>query len=84
MKPSQEAKPSSSIKYGDIFALGDHRIACGDSCDAGLVSALLELLSDPAQRRTWIDKGLARAQAFEIARVADRYLELYHAALAQR
>src|SRR3989338_3568417 len=41
MKPSQEAKPSSSIRYGDIFALGDHRIACGDSCDAGLVSALL-------------------------------------------
>jgi len=68
---------------GSRFVLGDGeygRLAP----DRGLVSALLELLSDPAQRRTWIDKGLARAQAFEIARVADRYLELYHAALAQR
>lgn len=41
MKPSQETKPNLSIKYGDIFSLGEHRIACGDSCDAGLVSALL-------------------------------------------
>lgn len=41
MKNSQEPKQSSSISYGDIFALGDHRIACGDSRDAGLVSALL-------------------------------------------
>jgi len=31
-------------KLGDIWQLGPHRVACGDSTDAGLVQALLVLL----------------------------------------
>lgn len=41
MKNSPEEKQDSSINYGDIFALGDHRVACGDSRDGKLVAALL-------------------------------------------
>lgn len=40
MKHSPEKKQSASIKYGDIFALGEHRLACGDSGDAQLVTKL--------------------------------------------
>jgi len=41
MKNSLATKPNVSIKTGDIFALGEHRIACGDSCDAKLVLKLI-------------------------------------------
>lgn len=34
-------KSSSSIKYGDMFRLGDHVIACGDSRDKELVAKLV-------------------------------------------
>lgn len=53
MKKSQESNQSSSVNPGDIFALGDHRVACGNSADAGLLKKLLGdekiglLLSDP-------------------------------------
>jgi DNA modification methylase len=34
-------KSKNSIKYGDIFKLGDHYLACGDCCDKDLVSRLV-------------------------------------------
>lgn len=37
MKPSLETRPKSSIKYGDIFQIGDHVLACGDARDNALV-----------------------------------------------
>ncbi len=53
MKPLQETKPSFSINPGDIFRLGDHRLACGDAKEKALVEKLLAkqvidlLLTDP-------------------------------------
>lgn len=41
MKNSPETKPSFSIKPGDIFALGVHRLACGDSSDSKLMARLM-------------------------------------------
>lgn len=37
MKPSLAPKPRSSIKYGDLFQIGDHVLACGDARDVALV-----------------------------------------------
>lgn len=37
MKPSPAPKPRSSIKYGDLFQIGDHVLACGDARDVALV-----------------------------------------------
>lgn len=37
MKPSLASKPKNSIKYGDIFQIGDHVLACGDARDTILV-----------------------------------------------
>lgn len=37
MKPSPETKQKSSIKYGDIFQIGDHILACGDAHDTTIV-----------------------------------------------
>lgn len=37
MKPSLASKPKNSIKNGDIFQVGDHVLACGDSRDTTLV-----------------------------------------------
>jgi DNA modification methylase len=53
MKNSPTRKPSASISLGTIFALGDHRLAYGDSRDAKLVDKLFGrdraslVLSDP-------------------------------------
>jgi hypothetical protein len=43
-----EVPPAADVavsKSGDIWKLGPHRVACGDSTDAGLVQALLVVLS---------------------------------------
>lgn len=37
MKPSLAPKPKKSIKYGDIFQIGDHILACGDARDIKIV-----------------------------------------------
>ncbi len=37
MKPSLASKLKNSIKYGDIFQIGDHILACGDARDITLV-----------------------------------------------
>ena len=53
MKPLPEPKPSFSVKPGDIFALGEHRLACGDAKDQALVTKLVGaekisvILTDP-------------------------------------
>lgn len=41
MKNSQDKKPKSSIKPGQIWQLGDHRLACGDSRDKELIRRLI-------------------------------------------
>lgn len=53
MKRSLETKLEFSIDSGDVFHLGDHRLACGDAKDTVLVDRLLAnqsvhlLLTDP-------------------------------------
>jgi len=37
-----EKKQLKSIKYGDIFKLGDHALLCGDSCDQMLINNFLK------------------------------------------
>lgn len=41
MKPLQKPKPKKSIKYGDIFLIGEHILACGDARDAKLVGRVV-------------------------------------------
>lgn len=41
MKSSRVARPKRSIRPGDVFAIGRHRVACGDAKDAGLVRKLV-------------------------------------------
>lgn len=38
MNNTQTAKPSKSVKYGDIFSLGNHILGCGDARDAQFVA----------------------------------------------
>ncbi len=53
MKNSQDKKPKSSIKLGQIWQLGDHRLLCGSSLDETLVKKLLgntcvnSIITDP-------------------------------------
>jgi site-specific DNA-methyltransferase (adenine-specific) len=41
MKNSQETKRSNLVKSGDIWQLGEHRLACGDCRDPKLIANLL-------------------------------------------
>ncbi len=41
MKNSPVPKPKKLIKYGDVFRLGDHLLACGDAHDVALVDRLM-------------------------------------------
>lgn len=41
MKHSPAIKPRSSIKYGDVFQLGDHVLACGDARDESIVKKVV-------------------------------------------
>ncbi len=41
MKNLQAQKPKNSIKYGDIFQIGSHLLACGDARDQDLVNRLI-------------------------------------------
>lgn len=53
MKNSPESKPSFLVNAGDVFQLGEHRLACGDAKDRTLVRTLLSggkpslILTDP-------------------------------------
>lgn len=53
MKPSQKPKPSASIKLGDVFLLGEHRLMCGDARDSDAVvkfvgkERIAAIVSDP-------------------------------------
>ena len=42
MKTLLAKKPKNLISTGDIFILGNHRLACGDCRDPGLVSRLIQ------------------------------------------
>jgi len=37
----QTPKQKKSIKYGDIFRIGNHLLACGDACDKELVNKVI-------------------------------------------
>lgn len=41
MKNSPAPKPKKSIKYGDIFRLGDHLLACGNARDVALIDRVI-------------------------------------------
>jgi DNA modification methylase len=53
MKLSRTAKQKSSVKLGDIFEIGAHRLGCGDARDAAFVAKVVGsakitlLLTDP-------------------------------------
>lgn len=61
MKISPVKKQSASIKHGDVFALGRHRLVCGDARDSLLVDALLEkerinlILTDPPYGVSYVE-----------------------------
>jgi DNA modification methylase len=48
-----ETRPKRSVKLGDVWQLGDHRIACGDATDPEIVKNVIgggiirEILTDP-------------------------------------
>ena len=41
MKNSQAKKPKNLIRYGDIFSVGDHVVACADARDMEMVSKVI-------------------------------------------
>ncbi len=41
MRPQPVSKPKRLVKYGDIWQLGEHRLACGDCKDTELLKRLL-------------------------------------------
>jgi DNA modification methylase len=53
MNSSPETKPGFSISSGDVFLLGNHRLACGSTSDHALLGRLLDsakidlILTDP-------------------------------------
>ncbi|MFC1638843.1 DNA-methyltransferase [Patescibacteria group bacterium] len=53
MSSSRERRPRKSVKRGDVFALGRHRLLCGDATDAKTVGLLVGggkidlILTDP-------------------------------------
>ena len=53
MKNSRDKKPKSSIKLGQVWKLGDHRLLCGSSLDPVLIKKLVgttkihAIISDP-------------------------------------
>ncbi len=53
MKNLPDKKPKDSIKLGDIFVLGDHRLICGDAQDEQILKILMgddkinALITDP-------------------------------------
>ncbi len=42
MNTLPELKQSRSLKYGDCFALGPHRLIFGDSCDPNIIKKLIQ------------------------------------------
>lgn len=42
MKSTQEPKQQNSIRPGTVWQLGEHRLACGDCRDAGLLKKLMD------------------------------------------
>lgn len=61
MKPSLETKRKSSIKSGDVFEIGRHRLLCGDAADTNAVSRLVGkdkiklLLIDPPYGESYVE-----------------------------
>ena len=61
MKTSPNKKPRSSIKLGDIYELGNHRLACGDATDSEIVTKLIGkdriklCLTDPPYSVTYVE-----------------------------
>ncbi|MFA6896853.1 MAG: site-specific DNA-methyltransferase [Patescibacteria group bacterium] len=53
MRNSQETNPEKSLKHGQIWQLGDHKLLCGSSLDSELVQKLLagskinSIITDP-------------------------------------
>lgn len=58
-----EKRKETDIKIGDIFTLGDHRLMCGDSTDAGSVAILMNgnkadmVFTDPPYGVSYADKN---------------------------
>jgi DNA modification methylase len=62
-----------AMKNGDIFQLGDHRLACGDATDASLVSKLIcedkvrLILSDPPYGVAYVESKAGLVKGMEHA-----------------
>jgi DNA modification methylase len=71
MKNSVEKQQNLSINPGDVFALGEHRLACGDARDAALITRLLSgqsidmLLTDPPYGVGYVE---SKADIAEVAK----------------
>lgn len=61
MNNSQETKPNKSIKRGDLYQLGNHRILCADSTSPEAVKALIQqqnidlVLTDPPYGVSYVE-----------------------------
>lgn len=75
MKNSPTQKPSVSVKSGDIFALGEHRLLCGDARDADAVLRLIgkervaAIVTDPPYGVAYVESKAGFKQKLGIAKI---------------
>lgn len=61
MKPTLGTRPRKSVKRGDLFGIGPHRLLCGDASDPAAVTRLLGkeriklLLTDPPYGESYVE-----------------------------
>ncbi len=61
MKPSPVTRPKSSIKSGDVFEVGRHRLLCGDATDSKATPRLMGtekiklVLTDPPYGESYVE-----------------------------
>lgn len=81
MKNLPEKQQNLSVKTGDTFALGPHKLACGDARDAALVARLLGdhkinlILTDPPYGVGYVESKAGIAQVAKPKIIAGDHLQ---------
>jgi phosphatidylinositol alpha-mannosyltransferase len=63
--------------YRNVARPGEHALLVPPGDAPGLAAALRRVLGEPAFAATLVEAGTARAEEFSMARLAERYTELY-------